>query len=664
MTTIKLKNGSGAPTAGDLAQGEPALDLTNKRLYTEDSVGTVIEVGTNPTSITTGDITATGTAPFAGLATTADVSFGDNDKAVFGAGSDLQIYHDGSASYIKDLGTGPLAINTNGSEIMLTGQSGGEYMLRAIQDGAVELYHDAAKKLATTSTGIDVTGTVSADGLTVDVSSGGVTETAATFKNNGTGANTKARLDFFAASTRYAGISGGYGASAPQMSFDISGTDVLDINSTGIDVTGTVTADGLTVDGNPVINGTSPQLFLQTGASNYNWQIAAQENVSDAFEISSGSADANATNDTYTKRLVIQQSGDISFYEDTGTTAKLFWDASAESLGIGTSSPTYPLDVSGSAGDVVRFTGDANNSMRAYLGSGYQIFQCVNSGTTNQFGYVAGEFFAQTAGTERMRIDSSGNVGIGTDSPATTLTVEGSGANGIELNRNGADATQSARLFFDSSTSGYAVTNVAGALAFNSGATAGVSSGSERMRIDSSGNLLVGTTSTANIANATPNVVTDQSYGINDTANKVAFQVDRISFDSSNYYVLNASAIGVKLVNGATAWTTQSDETLKENITELTNVLSKVQNLRCVSYNLKSQNSDDVKLGFIAQDWQTDFSQVVNVDPCDGKLGMNYTETIPVLLKAIQEQTEIINDLRARVAQLEKTNGYMDYRKP
>ena len=58
-TTIKLKNGSGAPLAGDLVQGEPALDLTNKRLYTEDSGGTVIEVGTNPTSITTGTIDAT-----------------------------------------------------------------------------------------------------------------------------------------------------------------------------------------------------------------------------------------------------------------------------------------------------------------------------------------------------------------------------------------------------------------------------------------------------------------------------------------------------------------------------------------------------------------------------------------------------------------------------
>ena len=50
-TTIKLKNGSGAPLAGDLVQGEPALDLTNKRLYSEDSGGTVIEIGTNPSTI-------------------------------------------------------------------------------------------------------------------------------------------------------------------------------------------------------------------------------------------------------------------------------------------------------------------------------------------------------------------------------------------------------------------------------------------------------------------------------------------------------------------------------------------------------------------------------------------------------------------------------------
>jgi len=61
-TTIKLKNGSGAPLASDLVQGEPAFDLTNKRLYTEDSGGTVIEIGTTPTSLNT-----TGTVTFGNL---------------------------------------------------------------------------------------------------------------------------------------------------------------------------------------------------------------------------------------------------------------------------------------------------------------------------------------------------------------------------------------------------------------------------------------------------------------------------------------------------------------------------------------------------------------------------------------------------------------------
>ena len=94
MTTIKLKNGSGAPLAGDLVQGEPALDLTNKRLYTEDSGGTVIEVGTNPSTINidAGTIDGTvigGTTPAAVttsslVATTADIDAGSIDGTVIG----------------------------------------------------------------------------------------------------------------------------------------------------------------------------------------------------------------------------------------------------------------------------------------------------------------------------------------------------------------------------------------------------------------------------------------------------------------------------------------------------------------------------------------------------------------------------------------------------
>ena len=90
-------------------------------------------------------------------------------------------------------------------------------------------------------------------------------------------------------------------------------------------------------------------------------------------------------------------------------------------------------------------------------------------------------------GTNPSALTVDGNVGIGTGSPATTLTVTGNGANGIELDRNLAAAAQSARLFFDSSSGGTAIVNYDGDTVFTTGAAAGSASGTERMRIDASG---------------------------------------------------------------------------------------------------------------------------------------------------------------------------------
>ena len=119
------------------------------------------------------------------------------------------------------------------------------------------------------------------------------------------------------------------------------------------------------------------------------------------------------------------------------------------------------------------------------------------------------------------------------------------------------------------------------------------------------------------------------------------------------FYVQNVStSSGVYLQYNATSWTGVSDERLKENIVELDNVLPKISNLRAVKYNFISDEENTTKIGFIAQDWQTDFSEVVS-DSVPEELGMNYTETIPVLLKAIQEQQTIIEDLQARIETLE-----------
>jgi len=88
--------------------------------------------------------------------TTDDVTFGDNDKAIFGAGSDLSIYHDGSASRIHDNGTGNLILSA--TDFQMNNGANNETMFTAASGGAVTLKHSGNSKLATTSTGIDVTG--------------------------------------------------------------------------------------------------------------------------------------------------------------------------------------------------------------------------------------------------------------------------------------------------------------------------------------------------------------------------------------------------------------------------------------------------------------------------------------------------------------------------
>ena len=88
-----------------------------------------------------------------------DAKFSDSVKAVFGGSNDLQIYHDGSHSYIKDTGTGDLKLQASNDIFLLDGS--GNVMLEASEGGSVDLFHNGSKKLETTSTGVTVTGSIS-----------------------------------------------------------------------------------------------------------------------------------------------------------------------------------------------------------------------------------------------------------------------------------------------------------------------------------------------------------------------------------------------------------------------------------------------------------------------------------------------------------------------
>lgn len=102
-----------------------------------------------------------------GDAMTGDLTFGDNNKAVFGTGSDLEVFHNGTNSIIEGK-TGDLILRTVGSESILLTDAGGNNLAQFNDNSDVKLFHNANEKLATTSSGVTVTGTVAATALTGD----------------------------------------------------------------------------------------------------------------------------------------------------------------------------------------------------------------------------------------------------------------------------------------------------------------------------------------------------------------------------------------------------------------------------------------------------------------------------------------------------------------
>ena len=370
--------------------------------------GTTPVTGIDINSGTIGGVTADG-----------DISFGDNNKAIFGAGSDLSIYSDGANSFIKEAGAGGFYIDAQ--NINIRNAASNETFISAIADGAVSLYHNNALKLATTSTGIDVTGTTVTDGLTVN---SGDTSSFLTIRN-------------------------GSNSSFTKLYSDLNGVTILDVDATN--------------------SGSSPRFQI------------------DVSEV---------------QALRITEGGDISFYEDTGTTAKFFWDASAERLGIGTSSPSDSLHIYDSSGGatlkIESNTANAYDSSKLeLLGGNLSVSEILfGDATDNDVGKIiyrhdGNSLSFNVNAAERMRIDSSGNVGIGTDAPSTLgggakLTVNQGADGNIVFARGG--STRQVQLGTTSTTGYINSDNTSGGLAFHM-------NGSEKARIDSSGKVGIGTSS-------------------------------------------------------------------------------------------------------------------------------------------------------------------------
>jgi hypothetical protein len=270
-----------------------------------------------------------------------------------------------------------------------------------------------------------------------------------------------------------------------------------------------------------------------------------------------------------------------------------------------------------------------------------------------QSGAFTGQHIWYTGGAEAMRIDSSGNLGIGTTSPASKLHIEGANVQ-LYVKASSGYAAQLLNAATSSvSLVGFQVNSVDQARIIGDTSTLQFCTGSantERVRIDSSGNLLVGTTSNSNVVRL--KVVSDGSHATAQFDVSSTASYTQIIFSNPNGSVGSIATAG-----SATSYNTSSDYRLKENIAPMTGALATVAQLKPVTYKWKSTGEESQ--GFIAHELQavvpdcvSGEKDEVSADGSPKHQGVDTSFLVATLTAAIQEQQALITQLQADVAAL------------
>jgi hypothetical protein len=337
-------------------------------------------------------------------------------------------------------------------------------------------------------------------------------------------------------------------------------------------------------------------------------------------------------------------------------------------VGIGTSSPNTKLQISadGGAGNSAQLfritdTNTANGYGPATLTFGnlnhFAAAPTMAMAGTNGISFCVGDG-SDLATQRKVLINSSGNVGIGTSSPnrasigGTALSVENSDQAVFEINRN------AARAFYTYiSSAGSRISE------FRALPMTFFTSDTERMRIDSDGNFLVGASappfSNANFAGGST-YVSGNAF-INNSSGTSQYNVRLDGFGDQLFVVWangNTQNNSIYYAYGGTAWVNSSDETLKDIIEPITNAVDKVSQLRSVIGKFKTEKEGTRHPFLIAQDVQKVLPEAVYVNKSrvEGEpdtLGIGYTDVIPLLVSAIQEQQAMIETLTTRLTALE-----------
>jgi hypothetical protein len=277
---------------------------------------------------------------------------------------------------------------------------------------------------------------------------------------------------------------------------------------------------------------------------------------------------------------------------------------------------------------------------RSYLGYDHALdsLNVVSSSYTN--------FYTGDPAQERMRIDSSGNVGIGTSSPSVPVHASGK----IRAQKSG-QASAYVQLSANEVTSNYAadifLNDTGLTFKHNSNSRGFVfdQNGTERLRIDSSGNLLVGRTSTAGS-------LTDHGHQLYNSGLYYLYSSATGNSDAFRMYDGNGTLRAT--IDGDGDYTDLSDVRAKENIVNAPSVLSTINDLQVRSFTWKVDGKHQT-YGFVAQELNEAIPEAVSLpEEEDGMWGVKHAKLVPVLVKAIQEQQTLIESLTARIAALEE----------
>lgn len=345
---------------------------------------------------------------------------------------------------------------------------------------------------------------------------------------------------------------------------------------------------------------------------------------------------------------------------NTVATERMRIDSSGN-LGIGTTSPIANLDVvRGSATGLSSVNARTTALFQNSNSAGTTI--SINAPNTGYSGIFLGDpeneaqgqikqdhtdntmQFTSSGGTAEMTL-KDGNLGIGTASPSASLDVFSSDAGLATFTR---DLTTDVSLNVSADNSGV-ILSTGGVHAFRV-----FTNSAERMRIDSSGNLLVGVTSAQDPSSSTTAGHTFYADGVaihsRASANALAIQRTGSNGSAVNFFKTNTVVGSISITTSATTYNTSSDERLKD-VTGSSRGLDVINSLNPVSFNWKADNHADE--GLIAQEVEKLVPNAVNQDE-DGYYQMDYSKLVTHLVKGIQEQQEQIESLKSEIASLKE----------